>query len=79
MAATDASLLATQVDAVVLVVAAGKTRDFELEQALDTLDSVGAPIIGTVLNGFDATKTYAYKYKYRYGYKYGYSYGSSTS
>ena len=76
LAATDAVLLSTQVDAAVIVVRAGQTKDFELDRALDALRSVGAPVIGTVFNGFDANAAYGYKYRYTTGYtqKYGYGY-----
>lgn len=75
LAATDAVLLATQADAVIVVARADATKDFELERALEALRSVGAPVIGTVLNGFDATKAYGYKHRYTYGYRQTYAYG----
>ena len=75
LAATDAVLLSTQADATVLVVRAGQTKDFELDRALDALRSVGAAVIGTVFNGFDATSAYGYKYRYTTGYRQKYSYG----
>ncbi|MEM1145759.1 MAG: polysaccharide biosynthesis tyrosine autokinase [Pseudomonadota bacterium] len=79
LAATDAVLLSTQCDAVVVVAAASKTKTYEVEHALSALRNVGAPVIGTLLNGFDASKAYGYSYKYRYGYAnyYGYSYKPS--
>lgn len=72
LAATDAVLLSTQCDAALVIVKAGSTKDFELEQAMESLANVGAPVIGTVLNGFDVSKAYGYKYKYQYRYEYGY-------
>ena len=33
-------------------------------------------MIGTVLNGFDVSKSYGYKYKYAYRYGSDYAYGS---
>ena len=76
LAATDAVLLSTIVDAAIVVVRAGQTKDFELDRALDTLGSVGAPLIGTLFNGFSPSQAYGYKYKYTTGYnqKYGYGY-----
>ena len=78
LAATDAALISTYVDAVALVVRAGDTRDYMLDQALETLHSVRSPIVGAVLNGFDASRTYGYGYKYyRYSnYQSLYAYGA---
>ena len=75
LAATDAVLLSTQVDATLVVVRAGQTKDFELDRALDALRSVGAPVIGTVFNGFDPDQAYGYKYRYTTGYRQKYGYG----
>ena len=76
LAATDAVLLSTQCDATLVVCRAGKTKDYELRSALDELAGVGAHVIGTVLNGFDVSKSYGYKYKYAYRYGSDYAYGS---
>ncbi len=74
MAATDAVLLSTQVDATVLVVSAGSTKDYELEYATEEIAAVGGRGIGVVLNRFDVSSEYGYRYQYayRYGRKYGY-------
>jgi capsular exopolysaccharide synthesis family protein len=79
LSATDSVLLSTQADATVVVVRAGQTKDFELDRALDALRSVGAAVIGTVFNGFDANSAYGYKYRYTTGYrqKYGYGYAEA--
>ena len=79
LAATDAVLLSTQVDATLMVVRSGKTRDYELESAADALSSVGARVIGTVLNGFHISKAYGYRYKYAYRYGSDYAYGSDKA
>ncbi|MEM1056861.1 MAG: polysaccharide biosynthesis tyrosine autokinase [Bacteroidota bacterium] len=81
LAATDAVLLSTQVDATLLVVRSGRTRDYELESANDALRNVGAKVIGTVLNGFHISKAYGYRYKYayRYGRDYAYGYGQKKN
>ncbi len=79
MAATDAVLLSTQVDASMLVAAAGKTKDYELEFAATELSNVGAHIIGVVLNRFDVTKEYAYRAQYKYQYGKKYTYGASST
>ena len=79
MAATDAVLLSTQVDASMLVASAGKTKDYELEFAATELSSVGAHISGVVLNHFDVTKEYAYRAQYKYQYGKKYTYGASST
>lgn len=50
MAVTDAIVLARQVDGVILVVQAGKTRREAASQAVRSLRQVGANVVGTVLN-----------------------------
>ena len=75
LAATDAVLLSTQCDATLLVVRAGETKDYDLQHAQEALQSVGAAVIGTVLNGFDVSQAYGYKYKYQYRYGNTYGYG----
>lgn len=81
LAATDAVLLSTQMDATMVVVRSGRTRDYELESAKEALNNVGAKVIGTVLNGFHISKAYGYRYKYayRYGRDYAYGYGQKKS
>jgi non-specific protein-tyrosine kinase len=50
VAVTDAAVLATKVDAVLLVVSAGRTKREHARQAKALLDKVNARLIGTVLN-----------------------------
>ncbi len=77
-AAADASLLAREVDGTVLVVSYDDTRAVEIEHAMESLESVGARILGVVLNKFDVHKAYG-------GYSglsrraEGYGYGQYTS
>ena len=75
MAATDPVLLSTQVDATVVVCAAGKTKDFELQHAVEEIQGVGGQVIGVVLNRFDVSKEYGYRYQYAYRYGNKYAYG----
>jgi non-specific protein-tyrosine kinase len=49
IAATDAAELAPQVDGVLLVVAAGRTKRDDARRALELLTRVGAPVIGATL------------------------------
>lgn len=71
----DAPLLASQVEATLLVAAAGKTRTDSLQGALHRLQSVQARVVGTLLTQFDVErKGAAYGYG---GYAY-YSYGGKA-
>jgi non-specific protein-tyrosine kinase len=54
VAVTDAAVLGTKVDGVLLVVAAGRTRREHAERAKELLERVNVRIIGAVLN--DATR-----------------------
>ncbi len=69
---TDAAVLATEVDAVVLVALAGSTTQRDVRRSLETLARVDAPMVGAVLNGASEHDSYVY---YRYGYTYGYDHG----
>jgi len=62
---TDAVLLSRQVDATILVVAAGQTRRGELHRAAEKLEQVSAPVIGVVLN--EVTRLGSTGYYYQYG------------
>jgi polysaccharide biosynthesis transport protein len=53
LAANDALLFASIVDAVLLVVGAGNANLDEIRRAKEQLDAVGTPIIGAVLNRFE--------------------------
>ena len=53
LAANDALLLASIVDAVLLVVGAGGANLDELRRAKELLDPIGTPVIGAVLNRFE--------------------------
>ena len=53
LAANDALLFASIVDAVVLVVGAGNANLDAIRRAKEHLDAIGTPIIGAVLNRFE--------------------------
>jgi Mrp family chromosome partitioning ATPase len=75
LAVTDAAILATEVDGVVLVAAAGQTQMAGLERVAEFLGGIGVKMLGVVLNKFDARHAYgAYYSSYHYGY-YGYESG----
>ena len=50
LAVTDAALLATKMDGVLLVINAGETRRDHVERAREILERVRARVIGAVLN-----------------------------
>jgi polysaccharide biosynthesis transport protein len=68
LCATDAAMLASMVDGVVMVVRAGRTERGMALEALQQLHSIGASVVGAVLNDTDAR---AEKYE-AYGYSYAY-------
>jgi capsular exopolysaccharide synthesis family protein len=70
---TDAAILATLVDGVVLVSMAGKSSIHLMRRFKQRLQNIGARIYGVVINGIKPSSLdYSY---YGYGYGYGYSYG----
>lgn len=64
LAVTDAQLVATKVDGVVLVVKAQGAKKDNVINAKNALDKIHANMIGTVLNGVENKKS---KYYYYYG------------
>lgn len=66
---TDAAVLASEVDAVLLVAAAGTTTRRDVARSVETLGRVEARLVGFVLNGASEADSYVY---YRYGGQYGY-------
>jgi tyrosine-protein kinase Etk/Wzc len=69
MAVTDPLVLAAHCDAALTVVSAGRTDASTLRATHEKLAPVGVPVLGTVLNRFDAKRAQ------RGGYGYGYGYG----
>ena len=64
LAAADAAVVGSTVDAVLVVVRGGKTNKAIVRQAVQQLHTVGAPVIGTVLNDMDAEMDRHYGYEY---------------
>jgi succinoglycan biosynthesis transport protein ExoP len=60
---TDAAILAGRVDATLVVVTATETHRRRLQQALETLAQVGAPLSGLVLNAARQEAGYGYRYE----------------
>ena len=59
---TDAAILTRLVDATLLVVTVGSTTRRQISQALEILDQVDAPLLGTVLNSVAPEGAYGYAY-----------------
>lgn len=70
IAVTDATILATKLDGVVLCVRANKTSLTVSQRTLQTLRNVNARILGCILNDVDLSKGYSsygyYKHYYHY-------------
>jgi non-specific protein-tyrosine kinase len=64
---TDALVVSDLADAVILVANAGVTGKKEAHRAVELLQQVDAPLIGTVLNGVGGARGYGYGYGYGYG------------
>lgn len=72
---TDPALLSKDVDGVVLVVRAGKTRTEHAQHAKDIVTKIGGRILGVVLNRVSKHRLERLRYgdaEYGYGYGYGY-------
>lgn len=72
---TDAAILSTQVDGVVLVAMSGKSSIQLIRRFKQRLNAIGARLYGVVLNGIKPD-SFEYGY-YGYGYEYGYTYEAS--
>lgn len=73
LSVTDAVVLATRADAVVLVIRSGQTTKGALRRARDILTQVNARVTGVLLNAVDLTSPdyyYYYEYQGKYGSRY---------
>ncbi len=68
IAVTDSEILASLVDASLLVVSAGTTESDLLEKSVELIKRDGSSFIGTVLNNFSYKSGYGSYYKYYYYY-----------
>jgi len=68
---TDAAVLSTVVDGVLLVVEVGRTRRDVIYRSTDALGRVGAHLLGAALNRVSSRRGGSYYYKY---YEYDYYY-----
>jgi len=77
---TDAAVLGTKVDGVVLVARANVTEKGALTYSVDQLNNVRAPILGAILNDVDYRRDSRYYSSYgKYGYYHHYYYGDDGS
>ena len=67
-AVTDAAILSTICDGVVIVAASGVVEDYALVRAKELLTNVNANIIGVVLNRIKKSSSASYHYYYYYYY-----------
>jgi tyrosine-protein kinase Etk/Wzc len=80
LAVTDASILASITDRVIMVVSAGSTPVSSLQRATEMLQEIGRRELGFVLSGFDLREAYGYRTRrYGYGYGYGYAYPGKSA
>jgi len=78
LAVSDPAVVAPRVDGVLLTIRIEKNGRPGAVQARDMLASLGADVLGVVINGLNRDSNYGYGYygsKYGYGYRYGYGYG----
>jgi capsular exopolysaccharide synthesis family protein len=64
LAVTDAAVLSSRVDGVILVTQADRTRREAAKQAVMRLRQVGAHVLGATLNGVSGRNGSAYHYRY---------------
>jgi capsular exopolysaccharide synthesis family protein len=67
LAATDAIVLSTKVDSVILVIKAGATHRHAAQRCVQALRAVNAHIVGAVFNMVDPDQRGPYYYYYHYG------------
>ena len=71
IAVTDAAVLATQLDGVVLVVKSGETNKDAILRSRILLENVNAKIFGVLVNGVNIDNMYGSTYYYYQYYYYG--------
>src|SRR5215218_342916 len=64
---SDAAIVATQGDGVLLVSDAQHTRKGSVRQAMRSLEAVGARVLGTVMNNVKVSTSEYFYYEYAYG------------
>jgi capsular exopolysaccharide synthesis family protein len=66
---TDAAVLSTVASGAVLVIRVDRTRREQVDHALESLQAVGARVLGAVLNMAPTRGPNAYRYGYQYDYR----------
>ena len=64
LAVTDPAIIGASADAIILVIRASHLKHHLLSRAMDLLQAVGTPVLGTVITGID---THAFEHQYGYG------------
>lgn len=72
IAVTDAAVLSSIVDGLILVIKAHQTRRDAIKRALNLLESVKAKVYGSLLNSVNIERTYGSYYYYYYYHYYNY-------
>lgn len=85
LAVTDPGTVAPRVDGVLLTIRINKRTRVEAMRATSMLHSLGANVLGVVVNGVTGEHGYGYRkygsssyYNYKYGYGYSYGYGEKS-
>lgn len=81
LAVADPCIVAPRVDGVIMVVRVSKDTRPQAVRAKEMLESVGATMIGTIVNASEARAHFGskrYGYGQQYGYGYGYGEGTAT-
>jgi polysaccharide biosynthesis transport protein len=80
LAVTDAAILSTAADGVVLVVDPARSKRRDLVRAREAIEAVGGRILGVVINRLtrQGSGYYYYYYQHNYGYQYKYGYGQDA-
>jgi capsular exopolysaccharide synthesis family protein len=66
---SDARILSGVVDGVALVASSQRATATDVSRSVELLNQVGAPLLGTVLNGIGTSAAYGDGYHYDYGYQ----------
>ena len=78
IAVTDAVILSTEVDGLILVVSSGFVNKREVSRAITLLKTVNSKILGVLINGLNIKRIYGSYYYYYHYYQYYYYYGSTS-
>lgn len=79
IAVTDAVILSTEVDGMILVVSSGYVNKKEVTRAISLLKNVKSNILGVLINGLNIKRIYGSYYYYYHYYQYYYYYGTGAA